>query len=261
MSPTIVPIADFIRQPRVLVLAHRGDSRAAPENTLPAFSSALRLRADLVELDYLHSADGVPVVFHDETLDRCTDARRIFGGREIPLAAKTLAELRPLDAGAWFSPEFAGTRLATLEEALAMVCRESRVMIERKSGDAETLVELLRRIDVMDRVTVAAFDWQFLKACRELAPQLTLEALGEETLTPERLAEAEACGASVVGWGDRWVTREHVEQVHARGLRAWVWTVDDPDRAAELIRFGVDGLISNTPGPIMALRDRLAAAS
>ncbi len=254
-------IAEFVRQPRILVLAHRGDSRAAPENTLPAFSSALQLGADLVELDYLHTADGVPVVFHDETLDRCTDACRRFGGEKIPLAAKTLADLRQLDAGAWFAPQFAGTRIATLKEALTLICRHSRSMIERKSGDAATLVKLLERLDVMDRVVVTAFDWPFLAECRMLAPQLLLGALGEETLTAERLEQAIACGASIIGWGDRWVTPEHVKLVHSRGLRAWVWTVDDPARAAELIRFGVDGLISNVPGAIIPIRDRPARSN
>jgi glycerophosphoryl diester phosphodiesterase len=259
LSPAAVPVADFIRQPRVLTLAHRGDSLIAPENTLAAFSSALRVGADLVELDYRHSADGVPVVFHDELLDRCTDACRCFGGRRIPLAEKTLAELQTLDAGAWFAPQFAGERLASLEEALTLICRESRVMIERKSGDAGALVALIERLGVADRTVVTAFDWQFLEDCRKLAPQLTLGALGEDALTAERLERAASFGAAVIGWGDRWVTPEHVALVHARGLRAWVWTVDSPERAAELIGWGVDGLISNAPGAIMAVRDRLAA--
>ena len=103
-------IADFLRQPRVLILAHRGDSRVAPENTLPAFASALSLNADLVELDYLHSADGVPVVFHDETLDRCTDACRRLGNSEIKFASQTLAQLRQLDAGRRISHQIAGPR-------------------------------------------------------------------------------------------------------------------------------------------------------
>lgn len=254
-------IADFIRQPRVLVLAHRGDSRVAPENTLPAFASALSLKADLVELDYLHSADGVPMVFHDETLDRCTDACRRLGSREIKFASQTLAQLRQLDAGSWFSAQFAGIHLATLEEALEIICHDSRCMIERKSGDAATCVTLLERLNVMDRVVVTSFDWKFLAECRRLAPQLALGALGEEPLTADHLQQAIASGASVIGWGDRWVTRSHVELVHSRGLQAWVWTVDDPARAVELIGFGVDGLISNVPGAIMAVRDRLASCS
>ena len=244
-------IDEFVRQPKTLLLAHRGNSAAAPENTLPAFSSAIELGVDLVELDYRHSADGVPVVFHDETLDRSTDAVARWGGQDIPLASRTAAELGQLDAGRWFSPEFAGTRLPTLEQALALICRESRCMIERKAGDAKTCVELLRRLAVIDRVVVTAFDWAFLAECRELAPELTLGALGDEPLTPESLDRAVASGASIVGWGDAWVAREHVASAHGRGMRVWVWTVDDPIRARGLIGFGVDGLITNAPGTVL----------
>jgi len=90
--------AALVRSPQVLVIAHRGDSRAAPENTLAAFASAMSLGVDLVELDYLHTADGVPVVFHDDELDRLTDAPARWGPK-IPLATKSLAELKQLDAG------------------------------------------------------------------------------------------------------------------------------------------------------------------
>lgn len=245
-------IAEFVRQPKTLLLAHRGNSAAAPENTLPAFASAIELGVDLVELDYLHSADGVPVVFHDETLDRCTDAAARWGEKDVPLASKTLAELRQLDAGSWFSHQFAGTHLPTLQEALLLICRGSRCMIERKDGDAATCVELLRRLDVMDRVVVTAFDWPFLAECRALAPELVLGALGDEPMRPELLDRAIASGASIVGWGDVWMAPEHVELAHARGLRCWVWTVDDPARARQLVSFGVDGLITNAPARLLA---------
>jgi hypothetical protein len=89
----------LVEAPRVLVIAHRGDSAAAPENTLPAFASAIRAGADLVELDYHHSADGVPVVLHDPTLDRTTDARARFGAQNVEVATKSLEELLQLDAG------------------------------------------------------------------------------------------------------------------------------------------------------------------
>jgi dolichol-phosphate mannosyltransferase len=249
------PIAEFVRQPRTLVLAHRGASAAAPENTLPAFSAALALGVDFVELDYLHSADGVPVVFHDDTLDRTTDAVARWGGKDIPFATKTLEELRQLDAGGWVSPQFAGTRLATLEEALALICRDSRCMIERKSGDAKTCVDLLRRLGVVDRVVLTSFDWQFLAECHALAPELVLGALGDKTLTAEMIECAKAAGASILGWDDKLVTREHVELVHRHELRAWVWTVDDAARAQELIGFGVDGLISNCPDKMLAAKN------
>lgn len=243
---------------RVLLLAHRGDSRVAPENTLPAFESALRLGVDLVELDYHQSADGVPVVFHDDDLDRCTDACALWGGQELPLTAKTWSELCRLDAGGWFAAHFAGTRLAKLEDALRLICPRAGCMIERKSGDAATCVALLRRLAVVERCVVTAFEWPFLAECHALAPELALGALGTEPLTPERLNEAQRLGVRVVGWDDAFITAEHVRLVHSRGLRAWVWTVDDPRRAEELISWGIDGLISNVPGQMLAPISRAA---
>ena len=250
--------ARVVRESRVLVLAHRGDSRAAPENTLPAFASALRLGVDLVELDYVHSADGVPIVFHDDTLDRVTDARRVFAGSAAPIAiaSKTLAELLRLDAGSWYGAAFVGTRIPTLEEALRLIGPRALTMIERKAGDAATLVSWLQRLGQVEQVVVTAFDWRFLADCHELEPRLVLGALGTKILTAGQLEQAISVGASVIGWDDGFVTREHVEMVHGRGLRAWVWTVDDPLRAEQLITYGVDGLISNLPAKVQAVARR-----
>lgn len=238
---------------RPLVLAHRGDSRVAPENTLPAFESALQLGVDLVELDYHHSADGVPVVFHDEELDRCTDACSLWSGQKILLGSRTWADLCQLDAGRWCGEQFAGTRLLKLEDALRLICPRAGCMIERKGGDAETLVALLRRLDCFDRCVVTAFDWEFLARCRELSSDLLLGALGSHPLTEEYLAAAHKFGAQVIGWDNDFVTSEHIRLVHACGLKAWVWTVDEPQRAAELARWGIDGLISNVPGAVRAV--------
>src|SRR5262245_14376533 len=88
--------AHRVASSRVLVIAHRGDSKVAPENTLPAFESAVRAQADLVELDYFHSSDGVPVVFHDDTLDRTTNAVKLWRATKIKIESKPLTELRRL---------------------------------------------------------------------------------------------------------------------------------------------------------------------
>jgi glycerophosphoryl diester phosphodiesterase len=238
---------------RPLVLAHRGDSRVAPENTMPAFESALKLGVDLVELDYHHSSDGVPVVFHDEHLDRCTDACTLWGGQKIPIAGRNWADLCRLDAGRWHDIKFTGTRLSTLEDALRLICPRAGCMIERKGGDAQTLIELLTRLGYFDRCIVTAFDWLFLSRCREISRDVVLGALGTHPPTEYHLIEAEKFGARVIGWDNDFVTAEHIHLVHAHGLKAWVWTVDAPARAAELIAWGVNGLISNVPGEMLAI--------
>src|SRR3954465_14229572 len=105
------PAQALIASPRVLVIAHRGNSSVAPENTLPAFQAALDVKADLIELDYYHSADGVPVVIHDQYLDRTTNAEDVFGQPKLLAGKLPLADLRKLDAGSWFDDKFAGAKL------------------------------------------------------------------------------------------------------------------------------------------------------
>ena len=140
------PAARLVVQPRVLVIAHRGASADYPENTIPAFEAAADAKADLIELDYYHSKDQVPIVFHDQELDRTTDACQQLSREKIAVNTLDWQQLQQLDAGTWFRPEFAGTRIPTLREALSTIRGRSIALIERKGGDAGTCVQLLRRI-------------------------------------------------------------------------------------------------------------------
>lgn len=239
--------AELVAQRRVLVIAHRGDSAAFPENTLPAFESAAKLSADLVELDYHHSSDGAPIVIHDKDLDRTTDALARFGKKGVLVADKSAAELQSLDAGRWFHPRFAGTKLPTLAEALAVIQPRSTTLIERKAGDAATCVRILKDHDLLQRVVVQAFDWEYLADCRRLAPSLTLVALGKEKLTPNRLDQLAKIRPVGIGWSDKDTDQETISHAHRRGLKVWVYTVDDPHRARQLLSWKVDGLITNVP--------------
>jgi glycerophosphoryl diester phosphodiesterase len=231
---------------RVLVIAHRGDSRATPENTLPAFSSALKVGADAVELDYHHTADNVPVVFHDEDLDRTTNAREIWG-EKVLLADKTLGQLRELDSGTWFDRRFAGTRIPTLGEALNVINAGAVAILERKNGDAATTVELLAQKQLLDRVVVQSFDWVFLRECHRLAPSLAIVALGEDPLTESRLNEIGATGAIGIGWGNDSTDEAVISAAKSRGFKVWVWTADQPERIRQLANWGVSGIITNVP--------------
>ncbi|MCH8045707.1 MAG: glycerophosphodiester phosphodiesterase [Planctomycetes bacterium] len=250
---TQTPAEKLTTSRRVLIIAHRGDSKAAPENTLPAFRSALQAGADLVELDYYHSSDGVPVVFHDKELDRTTDAVRRWGGEKIPLTSKSLAELRKLDAGSWFDAKFAGTRIPTLARSIEVIQAGSVTLVERKGGDAKTCVALLEKHRWTERLVVQAFDWDYLADCHRLAPKLVLGALGSKEITAARLDQIENCGASVVGWNYQDLRKSDVVEIHRRGLRVWVYTVDDLKVAQRLIDLGVDGLITNVPGKMRKL--------
>ncbi len=247
---------------RPVVIAHRGYKMGAPENTLPAFRLGVLAEADLVELDYFHSSDGVPVVFHDWTLDRTTDAVERWGREGISITSKSVSELRELDAGSWFDPLFAGVGIPTLEESLDVIQPGSITLIERKHGDPQTVVDLLKRKEILNDVFIQAFDWAYLAGCHELAPGLALGALGpprradgspypvnERFLNSAFLDRIEKTGSSVVGW-NRQVTKESVAEAQSRGLRVWIYTINDLDEALKFLAMGVDGIISDNPAMV-----------
>lgn len=255
------PALKLIEADRILVIAHRGDSKVAPENTLPAFKSAVEAGSDLVELDYVHTKDGVPLVIHDHTLDRTTNARQLWGGEKILVGSKNLDELAPLDAGKWFNDKFAGAKLPTLDESLDVIQDGSVTLIERKGGDAKTCLELLRKKNLVDQVVVQAFDWDYLRDMHELDPSVVLGALGFEELTDAKIAAIKKTGAKVVGWQDKYLTPAGIDRLHGEGYRVWAWTVDGLKRAEDLAAAGVDGIITNTPAKVKALKLEPAAAA
>ncbi|MBI5385444.1 MAG: hypothetical protein HZA90_12265 [Verrucomicrobia bacterium] len=262
-AETNTPVGKLLAMDRPLVIAHRGYSALAPENTLPSFRYALTAAVDFVELDYYHSRDGVPVVLHDPTLDRTTDARKRWGGSNHLVSAKSLAELQTLDAGAWFSSTFAGTKLLRLEEALDFIQREGLTLIECKGGEAAACVQLLRNKHLVNHVMVQSFDWDYLREFHRLAPEQVLGALGppskhadgrkltaaERQLSAAWLDRARDTGAQVIVWSSQ-INKEAVIAAHERGLKVWVYTIDDPAAATKLLDLGVDGIISNNPAII-----------
>jgi glycerophosphoryl diester phosphodiesterase len=251
--------ATRVAERRTLVIAHRGDSKAAPENTLAAFESAVRVGVDFVELDYHHSSDGVPIVIHDETLDRTTDAVKRWGGEKLPVVARSAAELVWLDAGTWFDAKFARQTLPTLDKSLDTILPSTFCLVERKAGDAATLVKMLREKRAMSRVVVQAFDWKFLADCHKLEPKLVLGALGSKELRAAQLDEIVAAGATAVGWKGDDLRQRDVDAVHARGLKAWAYTINEPEKVRKLLAWGVDGIITDVPVTVKPMLEQRAS--
>lgn len=245
----------------MLVIAHRGFSSMAPENTIPAFDHAMRAGADMVELDCHFSSDGVAMVIHDRSLRRTTNAEQVFGAGEWLVTAVTAAELEKLDAGAWFDPQFAGAKLPRLDEALALIrARGGVALVERKTGRAADLARVLQGLDVIDHVVVQSFDWKFLRELHRLMPGLKLAALGpparlggrlledrEKWLDERWLDEIQRTGARVVVWWGPWLEPSAVEAAHGRGLKVWVYGVEDEAGLVALREMGVDGVITRDP--------------
>ncbi len=240
----------------VLVIGHRGNVRFAPENTLASFNAAVKAGADVVELDYRVTRDGEQVVFHDNDLDRTTDAPRVLGRKKLTVANVSLDEIRRLDAGQWFDPRFRGAKVPTLAEALDLIQKERVTMVERKTGSAAACIELLKKKDYLDKVVVQAFDWDYLADFRRQAPDAVLGALGGDEMTAKKLNQIEKTGAQLVGWNQD-VTKADIDAVHARGMKIWIYTVNSEAQAKKLIADGVDGIITDDPLTMVRLRDSL----
>lgn len=238
---------------RPLVVAHRGSSLVAPENTLSAFRSALKLDVDGVELDYHHSAEGVPVVIHDDTLDRTTNAVSLWNRKKIKVADCKLAELQQLDWGKWFGKgQFAGEPLPTLEAALDLICGAGKTcVIERKQGDAATLLAMLTRKKLIDKVVVMAFDWAFLEQCHAIDANLRLVALGQDELTDRRLDQIARIPAGFANWDQKALDAAAIARVHERGMQAWTWTVNTAERMRELTAARIDAITTNDPALLL----------
>lgn len=260
----------LIASKRPLVIGHRGYCQLAPENTLPSFKLATTAGADLIELDYHHTKDGKLIVIHDGDLDRTTDATNRWPEKRIKVASRTAAEIQSLDAGSWFDAKYAGTKIPLLTEALDTIQQRSVTLIERKAGDPGACIELLRNKDLINKVVVQAFDWQYLREFREQEPNQILGALGPPNLLPDGkkpsgrskelsaawLDDLQKTGAKIAVWNDQ-VSKQSVQLAHERGLRVWVYTINDPALANRLLDMGVDGLITNNTSLIwktLALR-------
>lgn len=229
-----------------LIIAHRGLPKGWPENTLESFRAALEHKPDYIELDYVHSRDGVPIVIHDKTLDRTTDADERLGRKKVAVDELTAAELAQLDAGSWFkaNPQ-PQAKLSTLDAAIDAVLPQGKLMIERKGGDAATLVELLRKKNCFDRVVVQAFEWNFIAECHQLDSRIMLGCLGGDELSPQKIAKAVEIGATIVGWDQKDLQPAEIAAAHAAGLKVWSWTVNDPEKAKMLVDAGLDGIITD----------------
>jgi glycerophosphoryl diester phosphodiesterase len=243
------------------VVAHRGASAHAPENTLAAVRLARTEGAESVECDVQRTRDGVLVVLHDPTLSRTTDVQSHFPRRSPWVVADfTLAELRQLDAGL-------GERVPTLEEWIGAVGPETGMLIEVKSpgaypGVAAELVELMtlmpasRAAASRGLLTVQSFDHGFLRELKQLAPALRVVALFRRTPRGRQLLDA-ASWCEGINVRSSAVKRSLVHRAHLLGLTVGVWTVDDEAGVQRALRAGVDAIITNDPA---RLRGFLPAA-
>lgn len=222
------------------VIAHRGASGYAPENTRAAFERAITMGADAIETDVQLTADGTMVLFHDTTVERNSDGRG-------PLADHTLAELRALDLGGWFAPEFAGERVLTLAEALDEFAARIPFALEIKDPRAAVpLARALTERRILDRVQVTSFYWTALLDARQANRDLYLGFL-TPTFEEDTIDRCVRRGfVQICPHVDR-LTARRVALAHERGINVRAWGLQRRDHVERLRETGADGATCNWP--------------
>ncbi len=241
------------RWPFPLWIAHRGAGKLAPENTLAAFRVGASHGYRAFECDVKLSADGVPFLLHDATLQRTTSGH----GKA---AALTWSELSRLDAGGWHSRSFAGEPLPSLS-AVACYCRRNgfalNVEIKPTPGDEARTGQIVATAAAASglgqQLLLSSFSADALEAARDAAPSLA-RALLLGSLRPGWIEQAQALGCVAVVSHHGAMDAAAIDGLHDAGLRALVYTVNDPSEAHRLVGLGIDGLITDTvdrfsPGP------------
>lgn len=243
-----------------LTIAHRGAPAEAPENTIPAFEAALASGADVLEFDLHMTADEQVVVFHDELLDRTTNGSG-------PLADRTLAELRVLDAGSWYGSAWAGTRIPTFDEVLPLLQgSDVRALIELKglwTVDAmRPIIAGIYRYGIQDRVVLASFEVPTLLELWKEAPSLP-RAVIVRRLPDDPVEFAASVGATTVVTSLRSfrVEPEAAETLQRAGLTVIVYTLNRADLWQQALDLGVDGVVTDAPRRLVTVHAEAARGS
>lgn len=253
------------------IIAHKGASGIAPENTITSFQKALDLGVDMIELDVRHTKDEEIVVFHDSTLERTTNGRGL-------VEDKTLAELKELDAGAWFHPDFEGEKVPTLKEVLDLIDGQCKVLIEIKHMDHPHYHDFAEKLIDIVKEERNGFDWCILQSYED---RYIEEAHAyDDRIQTKKLLIGEDSAPLIAFYVE---TRVHlgrskketrlnalnphfetlsprrVFRMHARGFEVYTYPVNERDDMIKMLNMGVDGIITDFPGRLINLRKDIEA--
>lgn len=239
---------------RPIVVAHRGSSGTAPENTLAAFHAAAKAGVDMVEMDVRMTKDFELVILHDQTVNRTSNG----SGAVWDL---TLKQIQSLDAGSWFARRFRGERIPSLRQVVESLPPTLTLNLEVKTdGDArrgvalgESYLLLLEELRLRHRAIISSFDHTFLKRLHLLDPSLQIGVLVPPVrgLMRKPSTIARAVGANVYICSRRQLRKSIVDDAHSHGLMVATYTVNSRAHAEQALRFGVDAIITDLPATMM----------
>lgn len=233
---SILPAFDGVK-----ISAHRGFSSKAPENTLPAFAEAIDAMADFVELDVQQTKDGELIILHDSNLKRTTGVNKFIWNL-------TFDEVRSMDAGVWFSEEYAGTQIPTLEEAIQLCKGKALMNIEIKTNShfkdlEEKVIELIQQYDLQNQCVVQSTDIRALTKVKELDPSIRTGII-----LMGAYGDFEA--SSVIDFfsiRSQFVNRNMVKSAHTNGKAVYAWTVNTKNEIRRMKVLKVDNIITDRP--------------
>jgi len=242
-----------------VIFGHRGASKYAPENTHAAFELAFSQGADGIELDTMLSRDGVPVVIHDRKVDRTTNGHGYVD-------KLTIDELENLDAGCWFSKEYKGEKIPLLRDVLEKFGKNHLINIELKNFHspndnlAVAVIRMIEEIQYLDTIILSSFLLSNICLIRKLAPNITVAFLYSKSYLSglEKTGIFKNLSPDFIHPEKNLVNQKLIIKEHEQGRRINTWTIDDVSQAMELIKAGIDGLITNDPLSLVNIKKSLS---
>ena len=244
---------------KVLVIAHRGASGIAPENTLAAVKAAIEMGVDMVELDVHQTRDDIAVVIHDKTVNRTSNGK----GKVKDF---TFDELQVLDSGSWFHPKFKNEKIPSLESVLQEVKGKVKLLIEVKetkySGIEKNIVQLLNKYDAKNWCIIQAFETGVLNNIQKLDPSIEIHKLvvGDIPGLPLHIDNCLRTGniykynnTASINPNFKFVNKKTIQKIHGQGQKINTWTVNEQGDMEKMIKMGVDGIITNYPDQLIKM--------
>ncbi len=225
----------------VQISSHRGNSKDAPENTMAAFEKAIQDMTDYIELDVQQTSDGAVIVMHDSSVKRTT-------GVDKEVWELTLDEVKQLDAGSSFSPEYAGEPVPTLDEVIKMVKGKAKLNIEIKPNShdvnmAESVAQIIEDNDFTGECVVTSFDYQTLKEIKQINPDIEVGYI----LSVAYGDFYNMDDVDVFSVNASFLTKRTIDAIHKSGKRVFAWTVNNETSMKNLANKGVDNIITDDP--------------
>ncbi|KLV21513.1 glycerophosphodiester phosphodiesterase [Bacillus altitudinis] len=229
------------------IIAHRGSSSAAPENTIAAFDVAVEQGADYIELDVQMTMDQHVVVIHDDTVERTTNGNGL-------VKSYTLDQLKKLDAGSWFDQQYTNERIPTLQEILERYSRRIGILIEikhpkRQIGIEKAVARIINRFAYSRHIMIQSFDVHALQRIKAFAPSLRTALIIKPDafkLTKRKIMTYSSF-ANCLNMKKTMINRWWIDRIHTFGMDVFIWTVKDQKTADRIKKYPIDGVVTDNP--------------